>query len=110
MARRKILVLENEYLLIAGLISLMSNLEGLEVMTTKFTSHNKILKIIDSFRPDAIVMDEERLIGSGGTLIAAMKEYPKLRIIVAHWDENQIEVYENHRVEIKAIDDLLAVI
>jgi DNA-binding NarL/FixJ family response regulator len=59
MARRKVLVLENELLLSAGLRTLLSRQEDLELLSMKFTSQSKMLQTVDSFRPDVIIMDEE---------------------------------------------------
>lgn len=110
MARRRVLILENEFLLNAGVRSLLSKQENLEVLTAKFTSHTEIFHIIDAFRPDVLVMDEEGLIEGGGALVTSLKGYPKLRTVVVLWEDNQVQIYDSEKVMIRGLDDFLAVI
>lgn len=109
MARRKVLVLENEFLLNAGLRSLLSKEEDLEVMAAKFTGQTEIFQIIDTFQPDVVVMEEE-LVENGGMLVTSMKGHPNLKAIVVHWENNQIEIYESQKVVIRELQDFLSVI
>lgn len=109
MARRKVLVLENEFLLNAGLRSLLSKEEDLEVMAVKLSSQTEVFQIVDVFQPDVVVMEEE-LIENGGMLVASMKGYPKLKAIVVHWEDNQIEIFESQKVVIRELQDFLSVI
>lgn len=110
MGRRRVLILENELLLNAGVRSLLSKQEDLEVLATKFSGHLEIFKIIDTFRPDVIVMDEEEMAESGGALVTSVKGYSKLRTVVVHWEHNQIEIYDSQKVTVRALEDFLAVI
>lgn len=110
MTSRKILLLESGSLPGAGLYSLLSEIEDVEVRTTKLANLENLVQAIDAFRPHVFVLDEADLIEVKPTLCLSLRRASIQRIIIIHWEENEIEVYDSHRVEIKELTDFLAML
>jgi len=110
MAQRRVLILEGEHLPSAGVRSLLSKQDNIHVRAITFTNTEEMVKVIDAFRPDVIVMFEDMLEKSFWALAAYVKEYPSLRTIIVHWDDNEIQIHDSQKVVIKEISDFLAVL
>lgn len=110
MARRRVLILEGDHLPSAGVRSLLSNQNDLHVLAKVFTSFEEMLQIIDDFQPNVIVMDDGMLEKSALGLATSLKDYPSLRTIIVHWEDNEIEVYDRQKVVIRELQDFLSVI
>jgi len=108
MASKRVLILKCECLPSAGLQSLLSNQDDIHVQAATFTNSEELLKVIDTFQPDAIVMFEDMLEKYIWALAASLKEYPGLRAIIMHWDNNEIRIHDSQKVMIKEISDFLA--
>ena len=88
----------------------MSNQDNIQVRATTFTNLEEMFDVIDVFRPDVIVMFEDVLEKSIWALATSLKDYPSLRTIIVHWDDNEIQIYDSQKVMIKEIADFLAVL
>ena len=110
MSRRRIFILENESLLNAGIYSLLSKQENLEVVTTKHSDATEIFQIIDAFRPEVIIMDDATMIENLEALVGRLKSFPRLRTILVNGEKNELQIYDQRRIVIAEIGDFLEVL
>ncbi len=113
MTLRKVLILENGSLPGAGLYSLLSELKDVEVIKTELANIEDLIRTIDTFRPHVLVLDEfnfdeSNLIEVLPAIFPLPKRNSIQRIIIVYWEENMIEVYDRNLVEIKELNDFLA--
>jgi DNA-binding NarL/FixJ family response regulator len=110
MVQRRVLIIDAEYLPGAGVRSLLSKQDNIHVQATRSNSTKDMLRVIDAFRPNVIVMFEDVLEKSVRALVTSLRDYPSIRTIVLHWDDNEILISDSQKVMIKEIGDFLAVL
>ena len=102
--------MENESLLNAGIYSLLSKQENLEVVTTKHSDATEIFQIIDAFRPEVIIMDDATMIENLEALVDRLKSFPRVRTILVDREKNELQIYDRRRIVIAEIGDFLKVL
>ena len=110
MTPRKILILGSGSLLDAGLYSLLSQLNHVEVLATKFTTIKDLIWTIDAFNPHTLVLVDETLFEIAPAIMSLIRSNSIRRTIIIHREENEIEVYDRNRIDIKALTDFLAML
>lgn len=107
MDRKRILVMNNGGLSGAGLVSILSSNEALEVEMATASDQEVFLQVIADHQPDILILDKTTLIAILEPLASLLKDLPSQRTVIVSWDENEIEVCERRQILIASIDDFL---
>ncbi len=107
---RRVLILENQLLVGAGLQVLLSREADLEVFGIPFLNSEDLARVINESEPDVIVLDEighlTRLTG----LLPLLNNVSKLRIVVVSSQDNLIRIYNKHEVLVTHASQLINII
>lgn len=104
--RKKILVLESEKLLAAGILSLLAGHAELDVRST--TIHSLFcVDEPDSQQPDVVILDEELLAANLSATIQLADRHPRLRLIVFRLTDNRVHVFDKQIVRVRQASDFL---
>ena len=107
---KRVLILRNHLLMNAGLQSLLSEQESLEVIGKNTHDQQELFQLIDHTQPDVIIVDEDFLIPNLAELLRFLQRYPGKRTIIMSLEENQIYVYETMQIQLQQLSDFLAVL
>ena len=103
-------MLESEFLLGAGIGSLLSAQEQLEVSSVDERDAEKLAQTIREFQPDVIVLAEDRLALHRKLLTNSLQICPNLRTIVVNRDDNQLQIWEKRVIVVHELRDFLDVL
>ena len=107
---KRVLILRNHLLMNAGLQSLLSGQESLEVIGKNARDQEELIRFIDHIQPDVIIVDEGFLFPNLAELLRSLQRYPKKRTIILSLEENQIYVYDTMQIQLRQLSDFLAVL
>ena len=110
MSNRRVLVLESDLLLGAGIRSLLSGQEQLDVSSVDETNCEKLTQTIREFRPDVIVLAEDRLALHRKLLTSCLQISPNLRTIVVNRNDNQVQIWDKRVIVVHELRDFLDVL
>jgi len=107
---KRVLILRNHLLMNAGLQSLLSGQESLEVIGKDTHDREELFRFIDRTQPDVIIVDEDFLFPNLAELLRFLQRYPKKRTIIISLEGNQIQVYDTMQIQLRQLSDFLAVL
>lgn len=107
---QRVLIVESELLLGAGVESILAGHTGLDVAGISPCDQAVLVEEIRVFRPDIVVMDVVTRFASATNLLALLEDCPKLRVLVMSVDDNRICVYDKREVLVTQVRDLLDII
>ncbi len=103
MGTNRLLLLNNQSVLAAGLLALLKGVENLEVVDVA-ADDPTVAEAIDGFKPDIILLDGKY----NSCFIALLLERnPAARIIPLTVDRSEIGIYRLDRMEVASFDDFL---
>lgn len=105
MDRKRILIVTSGDLSSAGLVSVVSSHQEMEVHTVTASEQAELLQAIVGFRPEVLILDDAILLETLEVLVDLRKEFPKLRTVTVNWDENEIQVCDRQQILIAGIAD-----
>jgi len=104
--RKKILVLENENLLTASIVSLLSSQSELDVVSTT----NRTLagwRNSNGARPDVVILEEGLLAANISDIVKLADRHPTLRLIVFRLCDGKIQIFDKQMVQVRHVSDFL---
>lgn len=107
---KRVLVIETEALLSAGLVCLMKAQEGLEVHTVEFQNVSALVEVIQSLNPDVIVIDANFLADNVYDFLPIWVEFPKVRVVSMSLNDNNLQVYDKRSLQVKQSKDFFSAI
>jgi DNA-binding NarL/FixJ family response regulator len=108
--RERILIVNEDTLLAAGLKSLLSRHPGLDVVALTPSGPAELIGELERFRPDMILLACGGPVTSPSELLGMLGEYPLVRVVAVSCDCNTAYVYDRVPVTVVALGDLLALI
>lgn len=102
--RKKVLIVESENLLAAGVRSLLAERSELDVTSTDIDRLACVVQPSSS-RPDVLIVDEAQLLANLSAVIRVASHYPWLRLIVVRAQDNEVQVVDRQIVEVRHIDE-----
>ena len=106
MTRKRVIVVESEKLLSAGVYSLLSVNGHLEVEGVILEEQN-FLDAVKRFQPDVVIMDESILAQHIQGYMTFLKEFPRMRTIVLNLGTNSVQVCDQQLIHVEHFDDFL---
>jgi DNA-binding NarL/FixJ family response regulator len=107
---RRVLVVENQILMGAGVQSLLGVQADLEVMGISPRDQAELAGEIRRLRPDLVVVNKDSHWVDPTNLLAVLQDYPALRLVVVSANDNLVCIYDKHQVLTSRASDLLGII
>ena len=106
----RVLILENEMILSAGIEQLLRNAAAIEVHGLQPDSQNRILETIRQLKPDTVILNRQSTFTNALELLYFFEgDYPEQIIEISPQSE-QVQVYERHWLTIRHISELTTII
>jgi DNA-binding NarL/FixJ family response regulator len=106
-AQKRIIVMESEPLLSAGVYSLLSTNGHLKVMSVDLDKQS-FVSVANEFRPDVVIMDERVLMENFAGYMGFLKSFPRIRTIVLSIQANCLQVCDQQIVHVRNLDDFMS--
>ena len=107
---RRVLIVENQTLLGAGVHSLVGDETGLEVRGISPHDHTELIRDIESFQPDIVILNKVSQLMAPLNLLAALENHTQLQLIVVSADDNRVCIYDKRQLLVKRAADLVDII
>jgi DNA-binding NarL/FixJ family response regulator len=107
---RRVLVIDHQLLLGAGVQGLLSDEAGLDVIGVSPADPLELAQDVRRYQPDVVVLDENSRLGSPAGLLASLEDYPELHMVVVSADDNRVCIYGKQEVLMTQAADLLGII
>jgi DNA-binding NarL/FixJ family response regulator len=102
----RVLIVENQLLLGAGLQSLLIDETDLDVIGTSPSDQPELVEQIKRIRPDVVLLDVDSRLTDPADLLTCLENYPKLRVLVVSSDDHLIRIYDKQEVLIRGASQL----
>lgn len=103
---KKILVLESEKLMSAGILSLLASWSEFDVAQTTAVSLGS-REQSDFVQPDVVILDEELLAANLLALVQLTESHPKLRLIVLSLNGSNVNIFDKQTIQISSVSDFV---
>jgi stage III sporulation protein SpoIIIAA len=107
---QRVLIIENQLLLGAGVQSLLAGEADLDVIGISPVNQAELVQEIRRFRPDVVVLDEVTHLADATRLMTFLKNHPKLRVVVVSANDNLVCIYNKQQVLVRQATDLINLI
>ncbi|MCI0520542.1 MAG: hypothetical protein L0Z70_09840 [Chloroflexi bacterium] len=107
---RRVLVVESELLLSAGLESLLSPCDELEVRGLRFTSECDLMNAVEEYQPDVLILEDRVLGDIASQLVKGEHKGPLMRVVCLNLEDNCLRIYEKRKIMVERSADFLAVV
>ena len=108
MPHKRIVILESDQLLFAGMQSLLSTLEKYEVVGLNLVDEGLICQEIERLRPAVVILNENLQGADLDRLLNYLASLPEIRTILVNTLDNRIQIMDKHQVVLRQLDDFLA--
>lgn len=105
---RRVLVIENQRLLGAGIERLLRREADLQVVGVMPENQGALLQAIGYSHADVVILDASATDAAG--LLALLEQYPGLRLVLVSADDGLVRTYEAHQVIVTQATELVALI
>ena len=110
MEKERLLILYTNRLFAEGLASLLKREAGIEVVGIEECGESA-LDFVRLLEPDVIIIDSKDRVPCSKTIIPRiMQERPKVRVVFLSMSDNNIDVYQKHRIAATRSMDLVEAI
>ena len=103
---RRVLIVENELLLGAGIEHLLAGETDLDVMGITRVDEVKLLEEIRFSQPEVVILDRATCLINPTKLITRLPDYPCLRVIVISANDNLMQIFERQQVLVTHVHGL----
>ncbi|MCL4301464.1 MAG: hypothetical protein KJ077_37535 [Anaerolineae bacterium] len=107
---QRVLIVDNELLLGAGLERLLSRTAGFHVVGVMGVDEETLIVAINHLQADVLIFDEASLLKIPLKLLTTILDYPDLRIVVVNTEDNRAQIYDKQQLVITQFTDLVKVI
>jgi DNA-binding NarL/FixJ family response regulator len=102
----RVLIIENEQLLGAGVEKLLRRDSGFKVDGITVSDELELVAKVRQFEPDVVVLDEATMLTDPLRLLNLLGDFPKLRVIAVSADDDRVYIYNKRLVVAKRAADL----
>ena len=107
---RRILIIENQLLVGAGIHVLLAGEVDMEVIGISAPNSEELAQAINNSEPDVIVLDELSHLTCLSRLFSFLNDLPKLRIVVVGAQGNRVRIYNKQEVLITCASQLANIV
>lgn len=106
--KKRVVVLESDQVLAAGVQSFLATQDNLDVFGIEENDEDAVFQAITELKPDVIILDKLIQVTDLNALMSYLKDFPKVRAIIVNGSDNQIQVCERQQIQVHQISDILA--
>lgn len=106
----RVLVVENQLLLGAGIQKFLSDEADFEVIGSSPSDQLDLVREIRQLRPDVVFLDIDSRLADAIDLLNFLEDFPDLRVILVSTDHDRIQIYTRREVLIHHPTDLFGII
>lgn len=107
---RRVLILENQLLVGAGIQVLLGGEADLDVIGISLLHPEELAQLINKAEPDVIVLDEVSHLARLTALLPLLNDFPKLRIVVVSAQDDLVRIYMKQEVLVTHASQLINII
>jgi AmiR/NasT family two-component response regulator len=89
---------------------LLTGETGLELIGVSPSHQVELVREIRRVRPDVVVIDENCHLTDPAELLAFLKNYLKLRVVVLNTNDDVVRIYDSHEVSITQTSEFVNII
>jgi DNA-binding NarL/FixJ family response regulator len=104
----RVLVIENQRLLGAGIETLLRRDVDLDVLGVTPESESGLLRDINRFQADVVIFDEAMIDSTG--LLNLLEHYPTLRVVLVNADDGLVRTFDARQFNVVQATELVALI
>lgn len=93
-----------------GIELLLAARQNLELFSFSASGIQTIEAEIERVRPDVVIINEEPESIAVQQIFSLLKAYPSIRIITLSLEDNLINIYDNRKIAVTGVGDLVAAI
>ncbi len=108
--RQRVLVVENESLLGAGIESLLTRETDLDLVGIASGNEADLIKIIEHSQPQVIILDEATYMTNSIRLLDLFRNYSELRLVLVNANDNLVHIYEKRKLLVSQAADLADIV
>lgn len=108
--KQRVLVVENDLLLGAGVESLLRREPNIDVIGISSRDEEELIKKIGCLQPAAVILDEASYLIHSIRLLAMLRKEHELRLVIVNADKNLVQVYHKQNILLTQISDLIKVL
>jgi DNA-binding NarL/FixJ family response regulator len=102
---QKVVVLESNHIITAGLIRYLTGKDELEVFGLENVDPDEILEKIEQMDPDVLVLDTIFARKILEKILTYAKLPPRLRTIILDVENDWVEIYDKYEVQVHSMSD-----
>jgi len=103
---KKILVLEGEKLAPTSLFSLLTARSGFDVIKMSISCLENLNQPAN-LQPDVVILEEELLAANMSAVVKLADRLPKIRLIAFNLNNNTLNIFDKHMVQVRQFSDFL---
>lgn len=104
---KRILVIRSDMLVALGIEASLLKTNDFTVEIVPGSDENAVNGKIKIFKPEVIVMDDSIPLSRISRLIEAIENLTRVRVLVVHAFDNQIDIFNKHEFTLKESSDLI---
>lgn len=104
----RVLIVDNQGIMGAGMEELLSKEPSLEVFGISTASETALVQNISRLQPDTVILTLESKGTTPTRLMELLYDYGRLRIIRVSMNSNIFEIYEKQKIILNSVDTLLS--
>jgi hypothetical protein len=104
---KRVLVVHNNLLLVAGVESLLLRQLDLVVKGTPFISKKALIQEINHFHPHVILLDYSLQISEIIFCIFSMPGFQDIRVMAVNIENNYVHIFDKYQIEVRQGKDFL---
>ncbi len=108
LSHKRIVILESDQLLFAGMQSLLSEHGKYEVIGLELVDEQHIYREIERLHPEVVILNENLQGTDLGKLLNYLASLPEIRTILVNTLDNRIQIMDKHQSVIRQLSDFLA--
>lgn len=106
----RILIVENQLLLGAGLQNLLSKIADLEVIGISPRNQLELIREIKQLQPDVIFLNKDSRLTDASDLLTFLENFHELRLVVVNANDHLVRIYSQQEARLCQTTDLLDII
>ena len=107
---QRVLIIDNDTLLEAGIRSLLEREADLEISTTHASDEAELAAQIQRVRPDVVILEEASNCVPTARLLASLRKFGSVRVVEVSSEHNLMRTYDKNQIWLAKAVDLLCVI
>lgn len=107
MPAKCILIVNPAFVLTAGLEVLLHRQRDINVVSSNPENEERLIEEIKRYHPDIVLLDDGHCLVEPLRLMALLRDYPSLRVIVVNLNDNRLQIFTRQELYVTRAEDLV---